>query len=82
MITQFYIIEIIQYQSGEYGHLVHYVFDADPVQAQLKAESKYYEIMSAAAVSTTLKHSAIIISDESLPVLYHCYKHNLGPTPE
>ena len=82
MITQFYIIEIIQYPSGEYGHLVHFAWDEDPEQARLKAESKYYDILSSAAVSDTLKHSAIIISDESLPLLYHCYKHNVSATPE
>ena len=82
MLTQYYIVEIIQYQSGEYGHLVHYVWDADPVQARLKADSKYFEIMAAAAISSTLKHSAIIISDESEPILHQCYKHDIGPTPE
>lgn len=73
--TQYYIIEIQQNKAGEYGHIVHYVFDENPEQARLKAESKYHEILASAAVSETLKHSAIIISDESFPVMNQCYKH-------
>ena len=80
MLTQFYIIEIQQNKDGEYGHLVHWVFDEDPTKARLKAESKYHEILSAAAVSDTLKHSAIIISDEAFPVMFQCYKHEAEET--
>ena len=81
--TQFYIIEIQQYANGEYGHIVHYAWDEDPDKARLKAESKYHEILAAAAVSETKKHSAIIISDEGFPVEHKCYKHNVtAPVPE
>lgn len=80
--TQYYIIEIQQYPNGEYGHLVHYAYDEDPDKARLKAEAKYHEILSYAAVSETKKHSAVILSDESFPVLYQCYKHNVvAPAP-
>lgn len=75
MVTQFYIIEIQQDKNGDYGHIVHYAFDEDPTKARLKAEAKYHEILASAAISETLKHSAIIISDESFPVLNQCYKH-------
>lgn len=75
MITQFYIIEIQQNKQGEYGHIVHYAFDEDPTKARLKAEAKYHEILASAAISETLKHSAIIISDEAFPVMNQCYKH-------
>lgn len=81
--TQYYIIEIQQYANGEYGHLVHYAWDENSDTARLKAEAKYHEVLAAAAVSETKKHSAIIISDESFPVLYQCYKHVINPpTPE
>lgn len=73
--TQYYIIEIQQNAAGEYGHIVHWAFDEDPDLARLKAESKYHEIMAAAAVSETKKHSAVILSDEAFPVMNHCYKH-------
>lgn len=73
--TQYYIIEIQQNKAGEYGHIVHYVFDENPDTARLKAESKYHEILASAAISETMKHSAIIISDEAFPVIFQCYKH-------
>lgn len=74
---QFYIIEIKQYPNGEYEHTVHFAYDAEPITARLKAESKYHEILSAAAISNTLKHSAVLINDESYPLLNQCYSHNL-----
>ena len=80
--TQFYIIEIQQNAQGEYAHNVHYAFDQDPVRARLKAESKYHEILSAAAISETIKHSAVLISDESYPVLNQCYKHDLSASSQ
>ena len=80
--TQFYIVEIQQYANGEFGHLVHYAFDDDPEKARLKAESKYHEVLSAAAVSNTKSHSAIMFSTESFPLLHQCYKHEVTPEPE
>lgn len=75
--TQYYIIEIQQNAQGEYGHLVHFAYDENPEIARLKAESKYHEILSSACLSSTLKHSAIIISDECFPVENKCYKHEI-----
>lgn len=81
--TQYYIIEIQQYVNGEYGHIVHYAFDEDADKARLKAESIYHQILAAAAVSETKKHSAVILSDESFPLLHACYKHDVFvPEPE
>jgi len=80
--TQFYIVEIQQYANGEYGHLVHYAYDEDPDKARLKAESKYHEVLSAAAVSNTKSHSAILFSTEGFPVMHQCYKHEVTPEPE
>ena len=81
--TQYYIVEIRQLPNSEYEHQVHYAWDNDPDQARLKAESTYHEILSAAAVSQTKKHSAVILSDEGFPVENKCYKHNVAaPAPE
>ena len=41
-----------------------------------EAESKYYSILAAAAVSKIPVHSAIIVSEEGFPVRNQCYKHN------
>jgi len=82
--TQFYIVEIQQYANGEYGHLVHYAFDQDADKARLKAESKYHEVLAAAAISNTMSHAAILFSTEGFPLLNQCYKHQVTveQTPE
>lgn len=73
--TQFYIIEIKQLNNGEFEHNVYYAWDENSQKARLKAEAKYHEILSQAAVSDTKKHSAIIVSEESFPLENKCYKH-------
>ena len=40
-----------------------------------EAESHYYSILAAAAISTVPVHSAIIVSEEGFPVKHQCYKH-------
>lgn len=40
-----------------------------------EAESKYYYVLAAAAVSDIPVHSAIIVSEEGFPVRHECYKH-------
>lgn len=76
--TQYYIIEIQQYQNGEYGHIVHFAYDADPEKARLKGESKYYEVLSAAAISELKTHSAILMTAESVPLMYMTYHHEVS----
>ena len=80
--TQFYIVEVQQYANGEFGHIVHYAFDEDPDKARLKGESKYYEVLAAAAVSNLPSHSAILFSTEGFPIMHQCYKHTVTPEPE
>lgn len=41
-----------------------------------EAESKYYSVLAAAAISKVPVHSAIIVSEEGFPVKHQCYKHN------
>ena len=81
--TQYYIIEIRELTPGEFEHQVYYAWDEDPKMAQLKAESKYHEILSAAAVSENYHHSAVIIDSRCFPKLNYSYEHTLpDPTPE
>ena len=75
--TQFYIVEIQQYQDGTFGHIVHFAYDEDPDKARLKGESKYHEVLAAAAVSNTLMHSAIMFSTDGFPIHNQCYKHGI-----
>ena len=75
MITQFYILELQQYANGEYGHIVHFAYDEDPEKARLKAESKYHEVLAAAAVSNLPQHAAVVITSGGFPILHQCYEH-------
>lgn len=84
MVYQFYVVEIKQNAAGEYEHHVDWAWDEDADKAQLKAESKYYEILSTAAVSEFASHAVTMFSAEGFPMLNKCYKHTVVPeeTPE
>ena len=77
---QFYIMEIQQYADGSFGDIKHFAYDEDADKARLKAESKFYEVLSAAAVSNLKSHAAIMFSSEGFPIMHQCYKHD--PVPE
>lgn len=74
--NQYYIIEIQQYDGGDYGHIVHYAHDDDPAKAKLKGESKFYEVLSSAAVSELPMHSAILIGADCVALMAKTYRHN------
>lgn len=80
MLYQFYTVEIIKNQNGEYSHDVAWHWDEDATKAQLKGEAKYHEILSRAAVSEHAEHAAILFSSEGFPIANQCYKH--APIPE
>ena len=40
-----------------------------------EAESKYHQILSAAAISSVPVHSAVILTDEGHSMKHECYKH-------
>ena len=80
-VTQFYIIELQQYQNGEYGNLTNYAYDIDPAKARLKAESKYHEVLAAAAISELPQHSATLLTSDGRCIMNQCYRHTL-PEPE
>ena len=72
---QYYVIEIQKYVNGEYGNLTHYAYDADQDTARLKGESKYYEVLAAAAISNLPEHGAILMSSQCVPIEHKCYMH-------
>lgn len=80
--TQIYIVEIQQYANGEFGHIVHYVWDEDPMQARLKAESKYHQVLAAAAISELPTHSAIMFDTKGRPIMYQSYNHTTSDEEE
>lgn len=81
MVYQYYVVEIKRFFNGELEHNITWHWDADQDKARLKGESKWHEVMSAAAVSETLTHGAIMFSSEGFPILNECY-HHTQPTPE
>ena len=72
---QYYVVEIIKMQSGEFEHNVFWLYDADDKKAMLKGESKYHSILATAAVSEHPEHSAILFSSKGLPMASQCYEH-------
>lgn len=74
--TQLYIIEVKKSANDEFEHNVNWVWDEDPNKARLKGESKYHEILAAAAVSDMKEHSAILFTSEGFPLMHNCYKHD------
>ena len=80
--NQYYIFEIQQYESGEYGHIVHFAYDADATMARLKAESKYHEVLAAAAISTLQSHSATLLTADGRSIMSQCYHHSIAPSTD
>ena len=63
------VIELQKNANGEVSNIVT-AFPNLP-----EAESKYHNILAAAAVSDLPVHSAIIVSEEGFTVASKCYKH-------
>lgn len=69
------VMEIKRAQNDTYTYTPYYLTDTDPKEARLKGESKYYDVLADAAVSSYKEHSAILISGSGFPVMHKCYKH-------
>ena len=46
------------------------------------AESKFHQILAAAAISAVPAHSAVMMSEEGFPLRNESYKHIPEPEPE
>lgn len=80
---QYYVVEIQKYQDGNFGHIVHFAADPDPIMARYKGEAKYHEVLAAAAVSQLPEHGAILFHSSCTPILHQCYTHEaVEPTAE
>lgn len=66
----FIVIELQKNAEGVVSNIV------TPFDSLAEAESKYYSVLAAAAISKIPVHSAIIVSEEGFPVKHQCYKHN------
>ena len=80
--TQFYVVEIQQNANGEFAHIVHWAWDENPDRAREKADSKFYEVLSACAISELPLHSAILFNTEGFPLDHKCYKRDIVAIPE
>ena len=76
MIYQYYVVEVKRLPNGEFEHNVFWLYDTDDEKARLKGESKYHEILSAAALSDNIEHSAILFSSKGVPMYFLCYEHS------
>lgn len=79
---QFYTAEIKKTQSGKFEHDIHWYWDENEYQAQLKGEAAFYEILSRAAVSDNLEHAAILFSSKGNRIMDKCYTHTPITPPE
>ena len=73
MVFQFYIVEIHRNAAGEYEHVVHWAWDADYDKALAKENLSITRVLSRAAVSEYVRHSAILFGTDGVPISYKCY---------
>ena len=66
---KYIVIELQKNADGQVSNLV------TSHETLADAESKFYSILASAAVSSLPVHSAILVSEEGLPVRSQCYKH-------
>lgn len=66
---KYIVIELQKNAEGQVANLV------TSHETLAEAESKFYAVLSSAAISTIPVHSAIIVSEEGFPVNHQCYKH-------
>lgn len=70
---------VIELQKNEAGVVSNIVTAYDTLAA---AESAYYTILAAAAISALPVHSAVLISEDGYPVMHNCFKHYEETEPE
>ena len=66
---KYIVIEIQANWDGSVGNIV----TAHDTRAE--AESKYHAVLSAAAISSVMKHSAVIMDEEGAVLGSMCYRH-------
>lgn len=63
------IFEIQTYDNGTVGNLVY------TAENRLEAESKYHQVLAAAAISALPVHSCVLMTNEGFQIMSQCYKH-------
>ena len=72
----FYVLELQTYGDGT-GSVIPMSYNNLPA-----AESKYYLILSAAAVSTVYRHGAVLMTEEGFTMKQEVFTHMLQNTEE
>jgi len=65
----FFVIELQKQANGSVGNIV------TSHETQEAAESKYFSVLAAAAVSELPVHAAALLSEEGFSVENRCFKH-------
>lgn len=65
----YYVVEIQKFDDGSFHYLVH------ESATRNDAESQYYTVQAAAAISKLPLHSAILFAADGTPLMYHQYDH-------
>lgn len=73
-VAQYYVLELQKYANGEFGHQVHFVYDANGEIARRKGDSKYHAILSEAALSGIPENAAILVASNCFPLANWCYE--------
>ena len=73
---KYYVFEIQKLADNSFAHLVH------EAATRNEAESKYHQVLAAAAIANLPQHSAILFTDEGYPLMHQSYKHDYVPEPE
>ena len=70
----FYVLEL---QTDQSGSVLVWSYDNLP-----QAESKFYSILSAAAVSSVRKHGAIILNEDGIMLKHEVFNHTVQAVEE
>lgn len=70
----FYVLEM---QTDQTGSVLVWSYDNLP-----QAESKFYSILSAAAVSSVRKHGAIILNEDGIMLKHEVFNHTMQSVEE
>ena len=72
----YFIIELQRNGDGSCGNIVQSAATAN------EAKSKYHLVLSSAAVSDVMAHSAVLVDDHGHLLASECYEHIPAPVPE
>ena len=64
-----YLVIELQKTGNQLAHIVTTFSDKN------EAESKYYNVLAAAAVSSVQKHAAVIITEDGMKIKSEVYEH-------